>query len=361
MPKPHQILIVDDQKGFSRLLRSALDMLVHNIVVSEAPSGEEAILEASQTKIDLLIADYRLPGINGVQLVKKYRVLNPDGKVIVITGVPDPVLIKQINEASPDAFFLKPVPMSDFLEAVERLLGLASTIIHPEDPRKPLVSSEPELPSLGDLLVGLRKKIDSQAVLLFNDAGRVIALAGEPPAATNSASLISAMLSLFNNGQRAASLVDQNASHLHLFSGHDLDGIFLPVDASHGMLLVGKGLTLTLVLPARLDILFAARLEIKDALQRLLSGVALPEIEPSQPFTEPIVESDPAQVVEESSADMDELPGDFLDMFDQSSRQADDANSFWDTAVEKGTTFTEPDKLTYDQALRLGLTPDSAQ
>jgi hypothetical protein len=63
-------------------------------------------------------------------------------------------------------------------------------------------------------------------------------------------------------------------------------------------------------------------------------------------------------VSEEPYTQPENLSGEFMQIFDQVGKKKDDANSFWDTAVEKGTTFAEPDKLTYDQAARLGLTPD---
>ncbi|RPH57280.1 MAG: response regulator, partial [Chloroflexi bacterium] len=105
----YRVLIVDDQKEVSRLLRSALETIEQELIVSEAPSGEEAILEASRAKVDLLIADYRLPGITGVELMKKFRARNPNVKVIMVTGVTDPRLAKEVSECGADSFFTKPV------------------------------------------------------------------------------------------------------------------------------------------------------------------------------------------------------------------------------------------------------------
>ena len=65
------ILLVDDQRDIVRLLHSALQTLGHELDIIDAPSGEEALLEASRRKIDLLVADYRLPGISGVELMRK--------------------------------------------------------------------------------------------------------------------------------------------------------------------------------------------------------------------------------------------------------------------------------------------------
>ncbi|MFO3797428.1 MAG: response regulator, partial [Anaerolineales bacterium] len=65
------LLLVDDHREVTRLLRSTLDTLGHDLRIVEAPSGEEALLEISRRKVDLLVVDYRLPGINGVELVEK--------------------------------------------------------------------------------------------------------------------------------------------------------------------------------------------------------------------------------------------------------------------------------------------------
>ena len=69
------ILLVDDQRDILRLLHSTLDTLkVPELEIIEAPSGEEALLEIGRRKIDLLVTDYLLPGITGIELMHKMRV-----------------------------------------------------------------------------------------------------------------------------------------------------------------------------------------------------------------------------------------------------------------------------------------------
>src|SRR5258706_8437509 len=146
----YRVLIVDDQKDVSRLLRSALETIEHRLEVVEAPSGEEAILEATRSKVDLLISDFRLPGITGVELMKKFRLRNPDVKVILITGVSDTKSVKEINDSKADAYFAKPVPMGDFLDAVERTLGLTRTIVNATSSEPS--AEEPKSNALADVL-----------------------------------------------------------------------------------------------------------------------------------------------------------------------------------------------------------------
>ncbi len=70
----------------SDFLHSTLQTLGHELDIIDAPSGEEALLEASRRKVDLLVADYLLPGISGVELMHKIKARNPELKVIFISG-----------------------------------------------------------------------------------------------------------------------------------------------------------------------------------------------------------------------------------------------------------------------------------
>ena len=84
------VLIVDDHRDILRLLHSTLDTLKKKeIKITEAPSGEEALLESGRHKIDLLITDYMLPGMSGVELMHKVRARHPEVKIIFITGMTD--------------------------------------------------------------------------------------------------------------------------------------------------------------------------------------------------------------------------------------------------------------------------------
>ena len=214
----HRVLIVDDQKIVSRLLRSAIETIEPGLIVIETPSGEEAILEAGRTRIDLFVVDFRLPGITGVELMKKLRVLRPGCKVIMVSGMTDPTLIRQATEVGADAFFPKPVPISDFLEAVEQCLGLAHASQHPQDVERLLpAEATRKRPGVSSLLVNLRKRLNAEAVLLLDDMGKVVAQAGEMPGPDNNSALFSALVGLLGSAQKAAVLIDHTQRHLHVF------------------------------------------------------------------------------------------------------------------------------------------------
>ena len=122
------VLIVDDHRDILRLIHSALDTLkLKKIKIYESPSGEEALLESTRNKIDLLITDYMLPGMSGVELMHKIRVRHPEVKIIFITGISERKVREEMLNAGAMAIFDKPIPLTDFLDVVDRGLVQART------------------------------------------------------------------------------------------------------------------------------------------------------------------------------------------------------------------------------------------
>jgi CheY-like chemotaxis protein len=119
-----RVLIVDDAIDLGRLLQDALKTVHPDIPISVVPSAEEALLEATRFTLDVLVTDLRLPGMSGLDLIRKIRVRQPNVKVILMTGLrPDDRLYKQKDEATVDIFLRKPIMAPDFLDAVDQLLG----------------------------------------------------------------------------------------------------------------------------------------------------------------------------------------------------------------------------------------------
>ncbi len=337
----HRILIVDDQREVSRLLHSALATLEYKLDIVEMPSGEEAILDSSRNSIDLLVTDYRLPGISGVELMRKVRKFRPNVKVVLITGQTDPRIRKEVSEAGADAFFIKPVPIADFLDAVERHLGLVESILPPE-PIVPVeeVDAQPNLP---DIMVHLRMELEAIAVLLLNDNGHILARAGDLPDSNEEVSLLSSLLSIYSAGQKVTRLIGEKAaSSWYVFDGADYDLIFAPVGLSHAMLVIGKGLADEDQVLKTVDIFSAARKQIEPALGEVPPGIPATHESPTAPL----------EAVDVGMREMDPL---FKDS--RKRLKPADVNDFWDKAADQHKAPTKPDMLSYEQAKQLGLAP----
>ncbi len=85
MAKEEQvILIVDDEEG----LREGLSRLLEDegYAVLCAEDGEQAIEIVRQTRVDLVLTDMRMPGMSGIDLLKKVRKIREEIGVIILTG-----------------------------------------------------------------------------------------------------------------------------------------------------------------------------------------------------------------------------------------------------------------------------------
>jgi CheY-like chemotaxis protein len=342
----YRILIVDDQREISRLLRSALETLEHDIQVVEIPSGEEAILDSSRKNVDLLVADYRLPGMTGIELMNKVRSNHPDAKVILITGQSDPKIRKAVAEAGADAFFIKPVPMANFLDAVERHLGMVESILPPE----PILKGDEDEAeirfTLPDLMAKLRQELQATAVLLVDESGRVRARAGDLPDVNDEVSLLSSLLSIYSAGQKVSRLLGQQVfSNWSVFDGGEYDLVFTPVGEGHAVLSIGKGLANHPRLTKTTSLMTEARAMLEASLKENIEPLVAMKAT-QQPLTSP------QEAVELSDKELEPL-------FKPPKKKLKPAevDDFWNEAATKHKVPVKPDMLTYDQAKQLGLTP----
>ena len=342
------ILLVDDQRDIVRLLHSSLQTLGHELNIIDAPSGEEALLEASLQKIDLLIADYLLPGISGVELLRKIRTRNPALKVIFITGMTERKARTEMMNAGAVAMFDKPIPLADFLDSVERSLGLVRTIFPPESSRE----VEQHGQTLSELLGGFRQTISADAVFLISDRGRVLARAGDLYDSSMEVSLLSALMAIFSAGLKVSRFIHQETlENYHVFRSEDHDLILIPVDASHALMLAGRDLATADRILQTVEEMLLVRDRVESVLKSLGVAPVSLEAEPTAiPESEPLA---PSPEEPEPEVDVDAL-------FASASKSptVTDIDAYWNNAVEKTSNVpTNPDVISFDEARKLGLTP----
>ncbi len=112
------VLLVDDEQPNLTVLRSFLDDAWH---VHEAHSGPEALAIAEGVPLDVVVADQRMPGMTGVDLLAELRTRRPDIAGIVLTAYADMhALESAINRANVFRFLRKPWEPAEVLEAISQ-------------------------------------------------------------------------------------------------------------------------------------------------------------------------------------------------------------------------------------------------
>jgi len=79
-----RILIVDDEETIRTLLFKALKFFGYEIDTVE--NGMEAVKRIASKTYDLIITDYRMPKMNGLELIQRIKILNPTIPVLVVTS-----------------------------------------------------------------------------------------------------------------------------------------------------------------------------------------------------------------------------------------------------------------------------------
>ncbi|MGR8934467.1 MAG: response regulator [Gammaproteobacteria bacterium] len=113
------ILLVDDEPN---VLKS-LCRLLWNYRVVTAGSGYEALSLAEHKIFDLVLTDYRMPGLNGIDFLIRFKIMQPDTARLVLSGYADLQGVQAaINEAEIYRFINKPWHDMEVKNAVEQAL-----------------------------------------------------------------------------------------------------------------------------------------------------------------------------------------------------------------------------------------------
>ena len=162
-----KILIVDDEKLVTETLSGILQLRGYQIL--QAFDGETALTMLRDSSPDLVLLDMKLPGIDGLEVLKTIRKDHPGVFVIVTTGY-DALYKKKVDQIGSDGFFVKPVLVSDLRDKIEELLSSGASVAVG---RKTTVISEEKLVVQQDDI--LEDKIIPKAKILIIEPKEIIA------------------------------------------------------------------------------------------------------------------------------------------------------------------------------------------
>ncbi len=114
------ILIVDDEKNIRLALSMALEQL--NIPVETAATGEEALEKVAQNGYGLMLLDLRMPGVDGMEVLRQVAQQRPEIKVIIITAYGSIDLAVEAMKLGAVDFLQKPFDAAQVREMVRRIL-----------------------------------------------------------------------------------------------------------------------------------------------------------------------------------------------------------------------------------------------
>jgi DNA-binding response OmpR family regulator len=118
--KETHILVMEDDAGISAALDMILTEAGYDVDIAE--SGEAALELFEQKGFDLIIADLKLPGINGMEVIKQIKEKKPEMEVIVITGVGTQPIAEEAMTLGAHDFLPKPFTDDQIKTAINEAL-----------------------------------------------------------------------------------------------------------------------------------------------------------------------------------------------------------------------------------------------
>ena len=115
-----RILIVDDAGPVVVLCVNVLQALGY--AVKGASRGETAVELLRKERFDLMVLDYKMPGMTGFDVYQQAKTLYPDIAVVLVTGHGSPEVVTEANRMGFDSILLKPFTSEELRGTVEKVL-----------------------------------------------------------------------------------------------------------------------------------------------------------------------------------------------------------------------------------------------
>ncbi|MGD6794059.1 response regulator [Metabacillus indicus] len=119
-----KILIVDDQYGIRILLNEVFQKAGYQTY--QAANGFQALEIVDKHKPDLVLLDMKIPGMDGIEILKRMRVVEPDIRVIIMTAYGELDMIQEAKDLGALTHFAKPFDIDEIRDAVRKYLPIRS-------------------------------------------------------------------------------------------------------------------------------------------------------------------------------------------------------------------------------------------
>lgn len=116
-----RILVADDADFMYEMLENLIDKM-HYEVVGYAADGEEAVRKFKDLTPDLITMDILMPRMNGIKSIKEIRRLSPKARILVISALSDPDLVKEAMAAGASDYITKPFSVSDLKSRIAKVM-----------------------------------------------------------------------------------------------------------------------------------------------------------------------------------------------------------------------------------------------
>ncbi len=114
-----KVLLVDDEEEFLAALAKRLEM--RGLKVTGANCGEEAVKLADKVSFDAIVIDLAMPGMDGLETLKKIKGKHPDAEIIMLSGHGTVKTSIEAMKLGAEDFLEKPVDIKELLAKIDEM------------------------------------------------------------------------------------------------------------------------------------------------------------------------------------------------------------------------------------------------
>jgi DNA-binding NarL/FixJ family response regulator len=122
------VVLVEDNDGFREALELMLGVTPDIRVVAAVPDGETALRLCPELTPDVVVVDYRLPGLDGVETAAGLRSASPESSVVVLTGMVEPGEVQALLDAGAVSCLTKDRGVDEIVGAIRAAAGRGAAI-----------------------------------------------------------------------------------------------------------------------------------------------------------------------------------------------------------------------------------------
>lgn len=116
---PIRILLVDDNHAMRKATHRLLNFEPDFRIIGEADNGLDAVALVEQYQPEVVIMNYAMPKLDGVEATRRIRQIAPHTSVIILSSYDDPQVVDAAMDAGATSYFVKPVREIDkFYDAI---------------------------------------------------------------------------------------------------------------------------------------------------------------------------------------------------------------------------------------------------
>lgn len=118
----HRVLLVDDEEDILTSLKTLFEAEILKATVRASTRPQDALALLSTEDFELIVTDYRMPGMDGLEFVREARKVAPGIPIILMTAFPDPTLAQRALDAGVGLVIVKPFELNYVVHIVKGIV-----------------------------------------------------------------------------------------------------------------------------------------------------------------------------------------------------------------------------------------------